>query len=421
MVYLERSHVVYDNLTAQTLGPHGGILNNNLNDILHLENESENDMDNEVQFKLSYYHDDQTIKNYCKRNNNGLNFMSLNAESLFKKIDMIRQKINFLSKNYQFTIHVISIQEGWITKGRPLSQIKIDNYTLHPELNQIGGQKGGIAVYVHDSLKGEKIDFFKKSPSSLWEGFSLKITGNDLKKPVNVHTVYRPPRVNKRRLDEHPSDQSNHDIFMKEIEPYLEKIKSDNTDTVFMGDLNYDLLETHTNKNCQEYLDSMITNGLLPKITLPTKINRNSCKLYDHIFTRLKNNSIKSDSCIYLTNISDHLPVFLSLNFEHKRRQTRTEYIEKRATTVQNQRQFLDKTAEKLAQLQFESCLTTNPNTDYNKLESIIVSAYEETIPLVKTKITKYTRKDNPWMTQGLLNSIKTRDILYKKTCAYQT
>ena len=146
MVYLERSHVVYDNLTAQTLGPHGGILNNNLNDILHLENESENDMDNEVQFKLSYYHDDQTIKNYCKRNNNGLNFMSLNAESLFKKIDMIRQKINFLSKNYQFTIHVISIQEGWITKGRPLSQIKIDNYTLHPELNQIGGQKGGIAV-----------------------------------------------------------------------------------------------------------------------------------------------------------------------------------------------------------------------------------------------------------------------------------
>ncbi len=98
-----------------------------------------------------------------------------------------------------------------------------------------------------------------------------------------------------------------------------EKIKTDNTDTVLMGDLNYDLLETHNNNSCQEYLDSMISNGLLPKITLPTKINRNSCKLYDHIFTRLKNDSIKSDSCIYLTSISDHLPVFLSLNFPGKR------------------------------------------------------------------------------------------------------
>ena len=91
----------------------------------------------------------------------------------------------------------------------------------------------------------------------------------------------------------------------------------------------YNLIETNTNSMCQGYLDSMITNGFLPKITLPTKINRNSCKLYDHIFTRIKNTSIKSDSCIFLTNISDHLPVFLSLNFM-KNHDTRPTYIEKR-------------------------------------------------------------------------------------------
>ena len=327
---------------------------------------------------------------------------------------MIRQKIFFLAKNYKYTIHIISIQEGWITKGRPLSQIQIDGYTLHPQLNQIGGQKGGIAVYVHNSLKGDPIDYFNKSPSSLWEGFSLKITSSDLKKPINVHTVYQPPRNGKRKLDEHHTNQTNHSIFMKEFEPYLEKIKSDNTETVIMGDFNYDLLETNTNNMCQEYLDSMISNGLLPKITLPTKINRNSCKLYDHVFTRLKNNSTKTDACIYLTNISDHLPVFVSLKFQDARR-TKPEYFEKIANSAHNQQQFLDKTAEKLAQLSFDSCLTTNPNSDYNKLENIIVSAYEECIPLVKTKVTKYTHKDSPWITQGLLNSIKTRDILYKK------
>ena len=201
---------------------------------------------------------------------------------------------------------------------------------------------------------------------------------------------------------------------MEEFEPCLNKIKQDNTDSVILGDFNYDLIETNTNSMCQEYLDSMITNGFTPKITLPTKINRNSCKLYDHIFTRLKNSSIKSDSCIYLTNISDHLPVFLSLNFM-KTRDKRPMYIEKRDNSIKNQQKFLDITAEKLSQLQFDSCLTTNPNTDYNKVENILVSSYEECIPLIKSKVTKYTHKNSPWMTQGLLNSIKTRDILYKK------
>ena len=414
MVSLEGPFAYYRDLTVQTLGPHGGLLKNNLNDILHLENDVDSNFENEMRFKLSYYHDDQTMQNYCTKNKNALNFMSLNAESIFKKIDMVRQKVSFLSKKYGYIIHVISIQEGWITKGRPLSEIQIANYTLHPQYNQIGGQKGGIAVYVHNSLKGEEIDYFKKSPTSLWEGYSLKITGTDLKKPVNVHTVYRPPRTKKRRAGEYPTDESNHDLFLKEIEPSLGKIKSDNTETVILGDFNYDLLETSSSNMCQEYLDSMITNGLVAKITLPTKINRNSCKLYDHIFTRLKNTSIKSDACIYLTNISDHLPVFLSLQFNHKL-VSRPKYIEQRANTTQNQTLLLDKTAEKLSQVYFDSCLTTDPNIDFNQLNNILKSAYEESIPLVKRKVTKYTQKDSPWITQGLLNSIKTRDILYKK------
>ena len=214
--------------------------------------------------------------------------MSLNAQSVFSNIHMIRQKIEFLSIKFRFTVHVISIQEGWINEGRQLSEIEIDNYTLHHQYNQIGGQKGGIAVYIHNSLKGEQIQYFEKSPTSLWEGLSLKLCGDKLKNSINVHTVYRPPRENKRRLNEYHTEKSNHDIFMTEFEPCLDKIKKDNADTIIMGDFNYDLLETNTNQMCQEYMDSMITNGFVPKITLPTKINRNSCKLYDHIFTRLK-------------------------------------------------------------------------------------------------------------------------------------
>ena len=285
--------------------------------------------------------------------------MSLNAQSVFKNVGMIRQKIEFLSIKHKFTVHLISIQEGWIKDGKSLSEIEIDNYTLHHQSNQIGGQKGGIAVYIHNSLKGERIKYFEKSPTSLWEGLSLKLSGDILKNPINVHTVYRPPRENKRRLNEYHTEKSNHDLFMEEFEPCLDKIKKDSTDSVIMGDFNYDLIETNTNQMCQEYMDSMITSGFVPKITLPTKINRNSCKLYDHIFTRFKNTSIKSDACIYLTNISDHLPVFLSLNFM-KNEIKKPIYVEKRDNSMENQRKFVDMTANKLAQIHFDSCLTTN-------------------------------------------------------------
>ena len=72
--------------------------------------------------------------------------MSLNAQSIFKNVEMIRQKIDFLSNKYNFTIHVISIQEGWINEGCSPSEIEIDNYTLHHQINQIGGQKVALLV-----------------------------------------------------------------------------------------------------------------------------------------------------------------------------------------------------------------------------------------------------------------------------------
>ena len=166
---------------------------------------------------------------------------------------------------------MISIQEGWIKDGKSLSEIEIDNYILHHQSNQIGGQRGGIAVNIHNSLKGERIKYFERSPTSLWEGLSLKLSSDILKNPINVHTVYRPPRENKHRLGEYHTDKGNLDLFMEEFEPCLVKIKKDSIDSVIVGDLNYDLIKTNSNQMCQEYMDSMITSGLVP-ITLPTNI-----------------------------------------------------------------------------------------------------------------------------------------------------
>ena len=49
-------------------------------------------------------------------------------------------------------------------------------------------------------------------------------------------------------------------------------------------------------------------------------------------------------------------------------------------------------------------------------LEQVISSAKEKHLTPKKVKFNHYKHKKNPWITKGLLNSIKFRDKLYKKT-----
>ena len=402
------------NLTEDVLRVHGGLSKNNLSDTLHL-NEDEDDANNIfANFTLSHYYDEESIKDYCKGNKGGLNIISLNTESAFKKIEMINALIITLKNKYNFIIHVISLQEGWINENSPTSLLKIANYTPHIKYNGIGGQKGGMVIFVHDSLSGKEETFFSPSPNKLWEGHALTLTGGILQKPVKLYSVYRPPREKKRKRDVDNDDRNNHDIFMSEFEPYLEKIKNNNHESIIVGDFNYNLIESNSNPMCQEYFDAMIMNEFLPQITLPTKINRNSCKLYDHIFVNMRNTTSHTNSCIYVTNISDHLPVFLSLHQKSKQK-IRPKYIEKRVFSTKNQELFLELTAKQLPNTYFDPYLTSNPTPDFNKLDNILAQNFDKVFPIKRVKVNKYNHKDSPWITQGILKSIKTRDNLYKK------
>ena len=183
------------NLNEETLEPHGGVSKNNLEEIFHIDEEytNEEDFEIETRFKMSPYYDHTNINEYCNKNNDTLNIMSFNSESIFSKVEEIRILATTLQTQHNFTLHIISIQEAWLTEGRPLDEIEIDNYEMIYEYNKIGGPKGGIVLYVHDSLKGSKNDFFKNSPSKAWEGLTATVTGPHLKKPLKIHTVYRPP------------------------------------------------------------------------------------------------------------------------------------------------------------------------------------------------------------------------------------
>ena len=389
------------NLLDDILGPLGGISKNNLSDILHLnEEEFRYELETQMHFKLSPYYDIDSLDSYCSNNLKNLNVMSFNSESIFAKHDMLKLLIEMLKNRYNFHIHVITVQEAWLERGKSLASLEIDNYKLFPQYESIGSKKGGIVVYVHNSISGKEIDFFKESPSKLWEGHTLEINGPMLSRPFRLHTIYRPPR-------------EYYDTFLNEFEPYLMKIKSDPIDSILVGDTNFNLLEASSNQSIQNYLDAMISHELIPQITVPTKINKNSCKLYDHIFTHFKSDNILSSSCVYISDMSDHFPVMISLK-RQKRYTDMPKYKIIRDTSTANYKKYLSKLADYVEKTYFDYDLTIDPNINNSKLSDLRDKAYNESFPVKSVKITKYNTKLNPWITYGLLNSIKKKDNLYK-------
>ena len=62
------------------------------------------------------------------------------------------------------------------------------------------------------------------------------------------------------------------------------------------------------------YLDTLLEQGILPLITLPTRIFNRSASLIAHIATNISDDSY--DTGIIVSDISDHFPVFYIKHFK---------------------------------------------------------------------------------------------------------
>ena len=79
------------------------------------------------------------------------------------------------------------------------------------------------------------------------------------------------------------------------------------------GDFNIDLLKIKERSYFYDYLLTIPSHGLLPIIIFPTRLAQNSASLIDNIFSNLSTVMYHS-SGILLSDISDHLPYYFSIN-----------------------------------------------------------------------------------------------------------
>ena len=149
-------------------------------------------------------------------------------------------------------------------------------------------------------------------------------------------------------------------------------------------------------------------------LTKPTRPNRNKLSrssLLDHIYTNDCKNSITPS--ILVTDTSDHFPTLLKVDFGVQAHKYETKWC--RDTKNFNETAFLDDLKRKLGW--WNEYLLNNPDYDINDTFNLHSKIVKETVdkhaPLRKMSRSEMKRQNKPWLTRGILISIKTRQKYY--------
>ena len=111
-----------------------------------------------------------------------------------------------------------------------------------------------------------------------------------------VFSIYRPPNSSKQLFKDYISNLSQN---------------FNNKPLLLLGDLNIDILDEINNL---DFCNVMYSQNFFPLINIPTRITNTTAKCLDHIWYN-SFNSVRSGS--FILDISDHYPVFTTLNVDY--------------------------------------------------------------------------------------------------------
>ena len=120
---------------------------------------------------------------------------------------------------------------------------------------------------------------------------------------VIMISLYRPPDTDLTLFDTKLSK------FLQYVTKNLGKKKM-----IIAADWNIDFLKLNSNTKIDQFLINMESFGLVPSITVPTRITERSATLLDNILTNCVHEEYYTR--VIYDDISDHLPVFININLK---------------------------------------------------------------------------------------------------------
>jgi len=380
------------------LNSFGGIDQNSL--VTHINMLEDTDEQSLPVIRDSLYY---TCEEFCKvsTDSNNITILSLNIQSLRSKHDSLK----LFTESVSGKIDIIMLQETWLSVQDTTSHLNIPGYSMISQPKRITSH-GGLVIFLSDRFTHNIIHYDSVANSEIFEGLFVEIKQRNSLQKFVVGNVYRPPR----------DIIANYETFEEEINGIFSQLKFKYDNIIVGGDFNINLLEANNRNTIGSFLDSVFACSFQPTITLPTRYSLRSCSLIDNLFCKLSNSTTNNLSGIIVTQISDHLPCFVSINLkqQHAHKQCQSNFFYRRVENTQSVDNLILELQNSEIYENLNTDLRENPNNTYNSLFTFITKAMDNSMPLKKTRITHYSYPKNPWCSYDTLKSIKFRDKLYK-------
>jgi hypothetical protein len=327
---------------------------------------------------------------YNTNNSSELKLFHLNIRSLRKNFDEILVLLNEL----KFKFDVIIFTETHINYD-VTNQFQIPEYQAY-SFNCKNSKADGIIIYVHREqqckLRCEPIE-------EISHANAVKITLEPSRNnTIEILAIYRSPCM-------------NGNIFVNELDQCLQTMKAKHK--LIIGDININIIEnTNASHNsCQEsYKEIMASNGFISCINAPTRTTAETATCIDHIYLNSKNDS-NVIPIILETAITDHFAIALSWGYNTCNSKNCKLADEILYRDIVDSEHFVNVISE----LNWDRILTdssVNPEIAWDEFEKYIGQAMKSSTKTICTKPNARTRKIKPWITSGLITSIRKRDAM---------
>ena len=288
---------------------------------------------------------------------------------------------------------IIGITETRLHDSDPLVNIEIDGYEfIH---TPTGTQCGGAGIYVKSCYEFETIKNLSKSLPDISVSLFIELKREGHKNLI-IGCIYR----------HHTPIPTFINNFFRNVFNVISK-KSNKMCTL-MGDFNIDLVKYAGDTHTGDFYDLLFSHSFRPLILQPTRVTTKTATLIDNIFV---NDMTCHSTGGNLTSISDNfLQFYVTDLFQAPKAKNRSKFA--RDFRNLNKREF----GEELANINWSDIIEEIPDVDlcysnfYKKIENI----FDFIAPYRKMTKKEVTLEQMPWITRGILVSMRVRDTLYK-------
>ena len=180
-----------------------------------------------------------------------------------------------------------------------------------------------------------------------------------------------------------------------------------------MGNINLNISKSDCSSSSINYLSMLKSNGVFQLITKPTMVTKNLASLIDHIFTSALSNPIFPG--IILNDISDHFITYCAIFLKSSPESVKQKKYFCRGIKnldIESYLLDLDKNMN-----QFKNCLDCINADNFNSISGDFIKRVRSIIdfyaPLHQISQRQKHLQTKPWLTKGLLVSIKYKQKLY--------